>query len=519
MNPLLRPVQKQISRLFLAGTNNAVGANAAVDCHNHDSTTFSPPAALSSPTPVAEDVHSTHSFPVQFGLVQSTNTAWPCLWQQPSSQWQPWIQSSALAGEHVQESMQAGLLPEGEAVEHKMSAETSCSPPSVIAAAVPVLPAMQILCSGWPSGAVMMPVVMSMGSTAFPVVGDAGTVGLPQHSQQQASDKLASSASGPTRTGASRRRRRKQFELSLEEAAPVAQPVLAESMEQVKSPSARSEIAESDVGGPFWPATPESTPPSSPRELFAGIESSAAPLGVLLQDTTELAAQSVVLTSGWALASTQEGSRLVQKFLEEAGHLERAALVDQLRGHVREAVASPHANHVLQKCIEVMPPERLGFIFEELQGHVVTIAKHRYGCRVLERLIEHCPSKQTVGLIEEVLRAAPQLCRHTFGNFVVQHILEHGMPDQKERLVDILSGDALRLGRHRFASHVMRCALVNCTTENKKRLGLALTAEPSEFADLSRHHWGSFVIRELRHQLHGQPDIGLWANTPALDAN
>ena len=68
-----------------------------------------------------------------------------------------------------------------------------------------------------------------------------------------------------------------------------------------------------------------------------------------------------------------------------------------------------------RKCIELIPPEKLGFLFEEMSGHAVTAARHRYGCRVLERLLEHCPSSQTAPLIEEVLLGTQQLCRHTFG--------------------------------------------------------------------------------------------------------
>jgi len=100
------------------------------------------------------------------------------------------------------------------------------------------------------------------------------------------------------------------------------------------------------------------------------------------------------------------------------------ALAEQLQGHVKEAFVSPHANHVLQplssrhsikclsvlrarwqclklkldeiqanslvefpsshpailrKCIELIPPERLGFLLAEMHGHAVAAARHRYG--------------------------------------------------------------------------------------------------------------------------------------------
>mmetsp|Transcript_56361 Transcript_56361/g.175040 ORF Transcript_56361/g.175040 Transcript_56361/m.175040 type:complete len:316 (+) Transcript_56361:55-1002(+) len=201
----------------------------------------------------------------------------------------------------------------------------------------------------------------------------------------------------------------------------------------------------------------------------------------------------------WALAQDPCGSRRVQQALEEAADdQERAGLAMELRGHVLEALQCPHANHVLQKCIELMPADRVQFVLAELKGHAVGAARHRYGCRVLERLIEHCSSSQTAGLVDEVLAGAQQLCRHTFGNFVIQHILVHGMADQRQKVASVLCADVQRLARHRVASHVVRCALVHCSPKDRQTLALAMSADAGEFADLAHHHCGSFVVREMK---------------------
>ena len=59
----------------------------------------------------------------------------------------------------------------------------------------------------------------------------------------------------------------------------------------------------------------------------------------------------------------------------------KAMLASELRGHVREVLESPHANHVLQRSIEVMCPSTLAFVLTELLewGRPVTVARHRYG--------------------------------------------------------------------------------------------------------------------------------------------
>eukprot|EP00933_Yihiella_yeosuensis_P018106 TRINITY_DN14998_c0_g1_i1.p1 TRINITY_DN14998_c0_g1~~TRINITY_DN14998_c0_g1_i1.p1 ORF type:complete len:638 (-),score=145.32 TRINITY_DN14998_c0_g1_i1:401-2314(-) len=294
-------------------------------------------------------------------------------------------------------------------------------------------------------------------------------------------------------------------------------------------------------GQQLWPPTPEDTPPCTPRihqvpaysfgqmvgwglpeynsTQFMTAANDTAPanqevstssqdneeaehcekLLAQLNDADERSAlMAEISMSAWSMACTAGGTRVVQKAMEVATNAERIAIAEQLRGHVKEALASPHANHVLQQCIELIAPERMNFVLTEMQGHVVTAARHRYGCRVLERLLEHCPTEQTQPLIDEVLDCSAQLCRHTFGNFVIQHVLEHGTPSQRRKIAEVIHDDVQRLARHRVASHVVRCALKHCLPDDQQRLIQALRADPSEFADLAHHHCGSFVVREMK---------------------
>lgn len=287
-------------------------------------------------------------------------------------------------------------------------------------------------------------------------------------------------------------------------------------------PAVYDAINEGDLQ--FWPPTPEFTPPHSPRRspcVWAEamsppvVNCDPAELGeeVANQIVANLASDdhvqkqallSWVVNSAWLLTSTSSGCRVVQKALDIGNSWERVALADGLKGHVREASISPHGNHVLQKCITVMPPDRIQFVLTEMQGYATTAARHRYGCRVLERLIEHCPHQQTLGLIEEVLSGTEKLCRHAFGNFVVQHILEHGISEHKQRVAEVLHADAVRLAKHRVASHVMKSALVHCEAEDRQRLTQALSADAGELSDLAHHHCGSFVVREMKRAALGQ---------------
>jgi len=204
----------------------------------------------------------------------------------------------------------------------------------------------------------------------------------------------------------------------------------------------------------------------------------------------------MVTEFAWPLASCLNGCRLVQNALCVASAVEQAAIADQIRGKVVQASTCPHANYVLQKCVELLPTDSMSFILIEMQGHVVATARHRYGCRVLERLVER--GWQTENIVNEVLADACQLCRHPFGNFVVQHVMKHGTPTQRRNLVDVVHRDIHRLARHRVASHVVRCTLVHSTAEERRALVGTLGADMANLADLASHHCGSYIVREMR---------------------
>jgi len=209
-----------------------------------------------------------------------------------------------------------------------------------------------------------------------------------------------------------------------------------------------------------------------------------------------------VISSIQVLAFTRRGCRIVQRAMELAVWEDQERLVQNLQGLVLEAMESPHANYVVQKCFEIMPPNKLQFVLSELKGQGMAVARHRFGCRVLQRVLEHCPSDQSKELIAEVLENVPQLARHTYGNFVIQHILQHGTSYQVHQIADVLLDDAIRFASHRIASHVMSCALSCCSLDDVQSLTQVLLNEKDHLTD---RHYGSFVIREanrINSRLH-----------------
>lgn len=201
------------------------------------------------------------------------------------------------------------------------------------------------------------------------------------------------------------------------------------------------------------------------------------------------------------LALSVSGCRVVQAAVEVAGGEHRSLMTMRMHGHVAELLDSPHGNHVLQKCIEVLPPDTVQFVLNELcafPDHGLAIAKHRFGCRILERLLEHCPAEQTRVLVEDVIENAYVLCRHPFGNYVVQHVLEYGTTTQRSGVVEaLLQGGVMDLAMHRVASNVIERALVQCSAEGRRSLVGQLVTEPSATLAMACSRYGSFIAQRL----------------------
>lgn len=176
------------------------------------------------------------------------------------------------------------------------------------------------------------------------------------------------------------------------------------------------------------------------------------------------------------LALDQVGCRVLQSAFDEADSGCRAALANELRGNVCKVLDSPHANHVLQRVVELLAPQSVRFILQELsQGqNPAVLARHRFGCRVLERLIEHFPAPWLSEFLQGVLEDTANLCGNQYGTFVMQHILEHGLPAHKRRIAEALLLDVQWAALDPNAVGVLDSALSYAPLEDQKRLATAI---------------------------------------------
>ncbi|CAK7337522.1 unnamed protein product [Dovyalis caffra] len=148
---------------------------------------------------------------------------------------------------------------------------------------------------------------------------------------------------------------------------------------------------------------------------------------------------------------------------------QKAQLVHELDGHVMKCVRDQNGNHVIQKCIEGIPAEKIGFIISAFRGEVATLSMHPYGCRVIQRVLEHCADElQCQFIVDEILESVCILAQDQYGNYVTQHVLERGKSYERCQIISKLSGHIVPLSQHKFASNVVeKCLEYGGATERE----------------------------------------------------
>jgi pumilio RNA-binding family len=200
------------------------------------------------------------------------------------------------------------------------------------------------------------------------------------------------------------------------------------------------------------------------------------------------------------LAFDASACRVVQKAIEFGEEEEVLSLSLELQGRVREAIRSPHANHVVQKMVEVMPASSLAFIVEEIIGAGAEFARHRYGCRVLCRLVQRHGEASVVRmdeLIGELLSDASDLARHTFGHHVIEMVLQTGSEYQRHEIFGSLITDLMRNAKNRNATYVVERALTSCDEEDRRILVEELIGTSDLLVSLVENQFGCHVAKAL----------------------
>jgi len=200
----------------------------------------------------------------------------------------------------------------------------------------------------------------------------------------------------------------------------------------------------------------------------------------------------------WLLSKDKVRCRDVQEaFANATCDADRVELASEMRTHVWEALRCPHANFVLQKCIEVLRPQQAQFIITELcVAGVCKAAQHRYGCRVLQRLLEHCTSEQLQPLMEDLVLDASALSTHIYGHYVLQHLLQFGSDSQIQRICLVLIARISSVATDLYGAALVGTALSHAGPEERASLVSTLLSMPDVIARMASSRQGHLAAQQ-----------------------
>ena len=207
----------------------------------------------------------------------------------------------------------------------------------------------------------------------------------------------------------------------------------------------------------------------------------------------------------YALSTQTYACRVVQKAL---GHIlveQQVELMQELDGKIMDCIKCENGNHVVQVAIEQVPLERIPYMIEAIQHDVQYLSMHKYGCRVIQRMLEHARDEVLCWLVPELHKCCGLLIADQFGNYVPAHIVEKGKPEDRNRVIEVVQRNLVQFSKQKFASHVVEKCIRYGTDQQRRELMRQLCCPnargENELEQLIRDGFANYVVQSLLETL------------------
>ncbi|KAE9416140.1 hypothetical protein Angca_007714 [Angiostrongylus cantonensis] len=184
-------------------------------------------------------------------------------------------------------------------------------------------------------------------------------------------------------------------------------------------------------------------------------------------------------------AKDQHGSRFIQQKLERASDKEKQLLFEEVLANahvlmvdvfgnyviqVLKCVKDQNGNHVVQKVIEKVKPERLQFIIntftkngsDTVTGNVLRYAQHKFASNVIEKCLICAGGHHKTSLIDEVCGTPndPQppillMMKDQYANYVVQKMLDIADPVYRKKMMYAIKPHIPVLRKYNYGKHII----------------------------------------------------------------
>ncbi|KAL6907979.1 hypothetical protein ACP4OV_002149 [Aristida adscensionis] len=150
------------------------------------------------------------------------------------------------------------------------------------------------------------------------------------------------------------------------------------------------------------------------------------------------------------------GCRVIQKAFEVCDLDQKVVMAAEITPKVLVCSRDQNSNHVVQKCMECVPPQRIQNMFRAFVGKAKSLSMHACACRVVQKVLSHCENPEIFhAMVSEIMEFVHKLSSDPYGNYVVQHVVEQGGPYLRSVMVQKFQGRVVRMSYHKYASNVI----------------------------------------------------------------
>jgi len=288
----------------------------------------------------------------------------------------------------------------------------------------------------------------------------------------------------------------------------------------------------------LWPATPEDTPPQSPRtqrqrqqpprgmwmpmmwqqpvqhqqehlencwskSLCITAETSIQDADDLEEDNASTLASTAVTPDG-AVGSvdfgtksqpppwwTAAGADHIISLLGEEDTLERKEIIQWIVSIAWTMSGRRHGCRVVQRAVEVANREEQLAVADQLKTHVVDALKSPHANHVLQRCVVLLPPERLKFVIDELRGRGADMAKHRFGCRVLERLIEHCPAEATAGLVEEIIPGSADLSRHEFGNYVVQHILEHGTSSHQATVVDVLTPQAYR---LAKHRVASHVV-------------------------
>ncbi|KAH0795506.1 Pumilio-family RNA binding repeat containing protein [Histomonas meleagridis] len=193
------------------------------------------------------------------------------------------------------------------------------------------------------------------------------------------------------------------------------------------------------------------------------------------------------------MARDRQGSRILQKKLDESTPQDRTTIFNSLYPQLSELVYDTSGNFVIQKLCEYLTPEQqqrmLNFFLENIQ----IIIDNPNGCRVLQKFIEFTTKPNISSIFDAVKPSFIPLCFSQNGNHIVQRFIE-SLPDRTNEIIEAIEPHLFNLVVDNCGCRVIQRLFDRCPIDELENLVQEVLKCPEK---LATNQYGNYVVQNI----------------------